>query len=135
MPQYGGFEPGDWLTIISIVIGLAIQSFAFFKWQTAQFKQRDDMIDAETEERHRQIELVKERTVANRDMIVRESARLDRENASTRHELAIAISNLPTRDYIEAMFRERFKPLEDDMRALVLELARNGLPVPEKMKK
>lgn len=146
MPQYSGFESGDWLTIISIVVGLAIQSFAFFRWQTAQFNQRDDRIDRETkdlnkaidfetEERHKQFELVRERTVANRDMITREAARLDRENDNTKHELAIAISNLPTRDYIETMFRQRFKPLEDDMRALVLELARNGLPVPKEKSK
>lgn len=145
MPQYSGFESSDWLTIITIIITVAIQSWGFFKWQTAQFQKRDEKLDAcdkdftkalehEASERQRQIDLVRDRAAALQDMQVRESARLDREQAATRHELSMAISNLPTRDYIERMFGARFKPLEEDLRSLVLELARNGLPLPDKPK-
>ena len=133
MPQYtGGFGVSDWLTIISIIVGLAIQSWAFFKWQSAQFQKRDERLEEETEERHKQIELVKDRTVANRDILNREVARLDRENATTRHELSVALASLPTREYMEAMFASRVQPLEADLRALVIELARSGLPNPKR---
>lgn len=141
-----GFESSDWLTIISIGVGLAVQSFGFFKWQTIQFQKRDEALnaerdardkqmDVESEDRRREDALLRERTVANRDMITREAARLDRDHASTRHEMALAISALPTREYIEGIFNRRFEGLEVDFRTLVLELARNGLPINVEKKK
>lgn len=134
MPQdYApGFSASDWLTIIGIVVGLAVQSWAFFRWQSAQFQKRDDSLADETEERHKQVESVKERTVAIRDEMNAGLVRMDREISSTRHELFVALAALPTRESMEAMFAARVQPIESDLRALVIELARNGMSNPSR---
>jgi hypothetical protein len=132
MPQYTGFASGDWISIISIIVSflvtIAVQSWVFFKWQTAQFQKADDKLEVETAARNIQAEALKDRIVAERDSRLRETARLDRENEKTKHELAIALASLPTRDSIEAMFVARVQPLEASLHALVIELARSGIP-------
>lgn len=69
--------------------------------------------------------------VANREMFKSELYRVDRDLSATRHELSISIAALPTRDAIEAMLVSKVAPLESDLRALVIELARNGMHPPK----
>jgi len=131
MPQEytQGFSSSDWLTIIGIVIGVAIQSWAFFKWQTSQFQKRDEAREAETKERHEQVDSVRDRIVALRDEVSLSLSRIDRDLSTTRHEFSVALAALPSRESMESMFAARVGPIEQDLRALVIELARNGMPV------
>lgn len=96
-------DPG---TIATIIFGFFVQSIAFWKWLSAQFKSRDDALDV------------------IKDMFHREITRVDREVSVLRTETRERLATVPTRDQIEELFDRKLSRMENQLDALMREFAR-----------
>lgn len=128
------FALSDLLTILGIVIGLAVQSWAFQRWLVKQFDARDQAIADATRERNQMIESLRTQGSTARDQTRNEIARVDRDIAMLRSEVRERLAVIPSRKDLDDALRDRVAPLESDLRALTIELARIGVhqPVPRR---
>lgn len=129
------FALSDLLTILGIVIGLAVQSWGFQRWLTKQFDERDDAIAAATRERNQMIDALRTQGNTAREQTRNEIARVDRDVAILRSEVRERLAVIPSRKDLDDALRDRVSPLESDLRALTIELARIGVhqPVPRRV--
>jgi hypothetical protein len=109
-----GFSPDNWLTVIGFLIGMVIQSFAFWRWLSGELQARDAALASATGAFNLQI------------------TRMDRDIGNLRTDLSVALAKLPTRDMLDAMLQARVGPIDAEVRSLTLELARNGLQLPQR---
>jgi uncharacterized protein (DUF1684 family) len=124
------FGARDWLTIIGFGVALFVQSFTFWRWQVAEFRKRDDELANSTRDRNVQFTAIRAETGAAREQSRNDIARVDKDIASMRNEFSIKLAMIPTRDAMEQMLSNRVGPMEADLRALVIELARLGVHQP-----
>ena len=130
-PEYGaGFALSDMLTVIGIVSGLAVQSWVFWRWLSAQFDQRDREMAEAIRERNTHIAALRVEASSAREQTRNDVARVDRDIANLRQEVSVKLAMIPTREAMESMLRDRVQPLESDLRSLVIELARLGVHQP-----
>lgn len=110
--EVGGFSI-DLGTVITVIIGLLSQSFAAWKWLTAQFSSRDSSLNN------------------IKDTLNREIARVDREVMTLRTETRERLATVPSRDQIEEMLDRKLGRLETQLDSLMKEftrlIARRGL--------
>ena len=125
-----GFALSDLLTIVGLVVTLSIQSWAFWRWLSSQFDRRDREIDDAVRERNVMVTAIRNEASVARDAARADIARVDRDIASLRNEVSVKLAMIPTREAMESMLRDRVLPLESDLRALVIELARLGVHQP-----
>lgn len=118
------------LTIISIVMGLAVQSWGVWKWLSGEFAKRDAAINVAVHERNQVVTAIRAESNAAREHMRTEISRIDRDISGVRAEVRERLATLPTRQEQETMLRERVAPLESDLRSLVIELARLGVHNP-----
>ena len=111
-------EVREWFTIggivMSMVVTMMVQSFAFWRW----------LSNAHTD--------LREEIQVAKDYARGEIARIDREAALIRTDFSTQLARLPSRETIDTIISTRFGPLEKDVHALVIEMARNGLSTGEK---
>lgn len=111
------------LTIIGIICAMAGQSWVFLRWLNREFRTRDEALTAAVNERNRELQNVSGKVDMTREYSRGEIARLDRDLSGLREKLAV----MPSRKDVDDIIRERVGPMEADLRALVIELARIGV--------
>ncbi len=111
------------LTIIGIICAMAGQSWVFLRWLNREFRTRDEALTAAVHERNRELQNVSGKVDMTREYSRGEIARLDRDLSGLWEKLAV----MPSRKDVDDIIRERVGPMEADLRALVIELARIGV--------
>ena len=115
---------------VTIIIALAVQSWGFWKWLDAQFEARDARIEGARRDFERTATALRSEANQRSEAMRVEVARIDREIAGLRSEFRETLARMPTREETAQLLRERISPLENDMRSLVIELARLGVHNP-----
>lgn len=111
-PEYQAFSVDNWLTIMGFMLTIGLQTFAFWRWLSGEFRKRDEARVKEIEQANDQVR------------------RIDRDVSNLRTDLSVALAKLPTREVLDTMLQARVGPIDQEVRALTLELARNGLQIP-----
>ena len=125
----------DWSMVAGVVTVLAAiigQTIAGIRWLNNQFAQRDEEHEKEILDRIAQGTAIRAEATAHREQHRTDLSRLDKEVAGLRGELNVRLAHMPTRDQLEALLRDKVGPIESDMRALVIELARIGVHNPNR---
>ncbi len=115
---------------VTVILTIAVQSWAFWKWLDAQFEKRDSRIEGVRREFERTVSALRQEANVKAEAMRSEVSRVDREISGLRSDFREALAKMPTRDEAAAIMRERITPIENDLRSLVLELARLGVHNP-----
>lgn len=116
-----GMEPSggiDWNVIagaVMVVGAVVAQSVGALRWLNGQFAKRDEALEE-----------IREEAAAARQSHAEQLVRVEKDMLSLRSEFAVRLASIPSREAMEMMFRDKVGPLEQDLRALVIELARHG---------
>lgn len=126
-----GLEPsgGAGLLYGAVVVAVTIiaQSFAALRWLNGQFAKRDEALAKQKENFEIALLQVREEAVEARQAASDRMTQLEKELLAMKAEVSVRMERFPTRNDLEVMLREKVAPLEQDVRALVIELARHGL--------
>lgn len=118
---------GNLLGIVTTIIAILSQTVAFHRWLQRQLEARDRAIAAAVSERNTMLAALRTEAATAREHARSEITRVDRDLAAMRNEFAVQLARIPTRDAMESLLMDRVRPLEADLRALVIELARIGV--------
>ncbi|MGH8171832.1 MAG: hypothetical protein ACREPX_01715 [Rhodanobacteraceae bacterium] len=106
---------GNVLTIIGFFLTIGAQTFLFWRWLSQELKSRDTALVLATADFSKQI------------------ARVDRDVSTMREGFSVQLAKIPTREAMDGILQTRIGPLEAEVRALTLELARNGMQTPTRV--
>lgn len=123
MGEIGSVPFASVLTILGIAFALAVQSWIWIRWLNREFKARDEALSAAIHDRNRELQNVVGKIDTTREYSRAEIARIDRDLSGLRERLA----QMPTRTDMENILRDRVFPVESNLTALAMQLARLGL--------
>lgn len=114
---------GDWIGIGTF---LGAQLWAAGAYLSKSFAKRDEALAEAIRERNNIVTGIRAELHAAREQARVDVARIERESAAAASKIEVRLATLPTRESLDASLERRIAPLESDLRALVIELARRG---------
>lgn len=121
------FALSDVLTIVGILVTVGIQTFAAIRWITKRFEERDEAMRRMVTERDNALRGLAGKVDAVREFSREQASRVEREMQREMSGFRERLAVMPTRKDLDDTVRERLQPIEGEVRALVVELARLGL--------
>lgn len=128
MPMDAGvsFGMNDLLNLVGTMIVMLSLAFGYWKWQDSKNTEMESRVDGLERDLLNKVAVVS--TLANtvKEQARADTNRLEHSLQDQRREFAVHLAAIPTRDHIDQLLKERVAPLEQDMRNLVIELARSS---------